>query len=114
MFWCCQNPACADLPDTPQKIGDSAFARCLALEGINLPEGLEELGSEAFAVCGRLRRVESPRADGIRPTAAARRRRDGVRFQAPHAPTYGEQRNSMQKSLVFFPPACYNRIHPKA
>ena len=36
------------LPDGLEKIGDSAFVNCLALQKANLGKGLLEIGPEAF------------------------------------------------------------------
>ena len=48
------------IPDTVQKIGQEAFAGCVALEEIIVPESVKSIGRAAFAKCDRLKKVVLP------------------------------------------------------
>jgi len=48
------------LPDSLEKIGDSAFCDCEALESITLPDSLEEIGDSAFSGCKALESIKIP------------------------------------------------------
>ena len=55
-----------------KKIGNYAFARCDALEKVQICEGVLEIGERAFRDCGSLREIHIPKSVECLMTATKR------------------------------------------
>ena len=56
----CQQLREVTLPEGVTVIGDKAFAKCIALEKINIPSTVSSIGFESFLYCESLREITLP------------------------------------------------------